>query len=109
MSISEDIKRLESELELEKRQLREDTFLISEKLEETKDELSPTRLLYREALIFTAVAFIAGFSLGFFFTRPREAVDQVGKPAARALLVSAGTYVATLAGKKLAKRAIQAI
>jgi hypothetical protein len=109
MSIGEDIKRLEAELELEKRQLREDTSLMGEKFEETKDELSPTHLLHREALIFTGLAFIAGFSLGFFFTRPREAVAQVGKPAARALLVSAGTYAATTAGKRLARRAIQAI
>jgi hypothetical protein len=109
MSNSEDIHRLESKLEMEKRRLREDASLINEKIQETKEELSPTHLIHRWALVFTALSFVAGFSLGFFFRRPREAVEQVGKPTARALLASAGTYAAGSIGKKAARRALQAI
>jgi hypothetical protein len=113
MSNSEDINRLESELEMKKRRVREDASLIKEtvheKIQETKEELSPTNLIHRWAVLVTAISFVAGFSLGFFFRRPREAVEQVGKPTARALLTSAGTYAAGSIGKEAARRAVQAI
>jgi Putative Actinobacterial Holin-X, holin superfamily III len=78
------------------------------KIQEAKDELSPTSLLHRGALIFTALAFIAGFSLGFFFRRSRRALEQVDKPATRALLIAPGTYAVTSVGKKAARGAVQA-
>jgi hypothetical protein len=104
MSNRDDINRLESELEMKKQRLREDASLITEtiqeKIEETKEEFSPTHLIHRWAVVLTALSFVAGFSLGFFFRRPREAVEQVGKPTARALLASAGTYAAGSIGKR---------
>jgi hypothetical protein len=107
MSNSQDIGRLELELETHKREFREDTSRIKDKIQETKAELSPTNLVQKRVLLFTGMAFLLGFAVGFIFKRPREAVEQVGKPVARTLLTSAGKQAATSAAKQVATRAIE--
>jgi hypothetical protein len=45
MSASEDVNRLQSELDNKKSDLREDTAQINKKLQETRTQLNPTKLI----------------------------------------------------------------
>lgn len=65
MSISDDIGRLESELESSKEDLRENFSQITEKIEQTRSELDPSALLHRKVLPLCTVAAVFGFVLGY--------------------------------------------
>ena len=106
MSTSDEVRRLESELETNKQHLREDASLISSKIDETKAEISPANLIRRRAYVALAVALSAGFAVGYFldwrFSAKQIAspvLEHVGKPVARS--------AAATAGKQLATKAIQ--
>ena len=86
MNESENIHRLESDLEDKKRNLREDLELIGLKARETRAELSPTRLMRERLLLLSGIALVLGFILGY----RGVPVEEIGKPAARTLLNQAG-------------------
>jgi HPt (histidine-containing phosphotransfer) domain-containing protein len=65
MSVSDEIQRLESELENSKEDLRENFSQITEKIEQTRSELDPSALLQRKALPLYTVAAVLGFVLGY--------------------------------------------
>jgi hypothetical protein len=65
MSISDDIERLESELETSKEDLRDNFSQITEKIEQTRSELDPSALLQRNALPLCTMAAVFGFVLGY--------------------------------------------
>jgi hypothetical protein len=95
MTVNEEIQRLESELEVGKRNFQEDAQLINEKLRETREQLSPTHFVQKNVLWISAVAMALGFALGYLGVP----LQEIGKPAAAAML--------TTAGKQAAERAIR--
>jgi hypothetical protein len=95
MTVHEEIQRMESELEVGKRNFQQDAQLINEKLRKTRAQLSPTRFVEENAVWISAVAMALGFALGYLGVPLRE----IGKPAAAAML--------TTAGKQAAARAIR--
>ena len=60
----EDLRQLETELELGKRDLREDAHRIKEKLQATRAQLSPTNLARQKILPLAGWALVLGFVLG---------------------------------------------
>jgi hypothetical protein len=64
MNDSENVHELESDLEDEKRALREDFEEISEKTREIRAELSPTNLVRERIYLFSGLALVLGFVLG---------------------------------------------
>jgi hypothetical protein len=107
MGASEDIRKLESELENQKRALREDAARISGKIEETKAKLSPTNFL-RERIIFaTAAALLLGFGLGYLLGRRKLPVEAVAQPAIERVAKPIVRRVLTTAGKEATTRAIR--
>jgi hypothetical protein len=102
MSASEEIRRLEAELEMSKEHLREDASLIRHKIDETKAELSPTNLVRRKIYIALGAALSAGFAIGYFLdwrvSPGRIAIpvlEHVGKPAARSVAATAAKRLVT--------------
>ena len=103
MSTSEDLHRLEAELESHQQDLREDAARINQKIEETKAQLSPTNFVRQRAAISIGVAFVLGAMLEFFLGRrdlqlgplADPAVRNVGTPAARMILANAARTAAT--------------
>ena len=69
MSASEEIRRLESELEIEKQILREDTAQVRHKIGEIKAELSPTNLVRKRIYLVLGGALLVGFAVGYFRNR----------------------------------------
>jgi hypothetical protein len=65
MSASEDVHRLQSELENKKSDLREDTAQINEKLQRIRAELNPTKLIEQRIFRLAGLAFALGFALGY--------------------------------------------
>jgi predicted nucleic acid-binding Zn-ribbon protein len=65
MNDSENVHELESDLENEKRALREDFEQISEKTREIRAELSPTNLVRERIYLFSGLALVLGFVLGY--------------------------------------------
>jgi len=104
MSASEEIRRLESELEINKQNFREDTAEIRHKLNQTKAELSPANLVRKRAFLALSAAVAAGFAVGYFLDwrfSPRQVaspmLEHVGKPAARSIAATAGKQLVTSA------------
>jgi hypothetical protein len=85
-----EVPRLEAELEFGKQKLREDTQRIRQKFAETRAQLSPTAVAERQLMPLLALGFILGFALGY---RGISAIE-IGSPAARAILATAGKDVA---------------
>jgi|ERR1700691_3712472 len=97
MNDSKNVQELESDLQDEKLDLREDLEQITEKTRETRAELNPTNFVRERIFLLSGLALALGFAIGCRgFT-----VEDVGKPAARTLLSSVG--------KQLGKRAIHGI
>jgi uncharacterized protein YneF (UPF0154 family) len=105
MGACEEIRRLESELELNKQNLHEDAAQIRHKIDETKAELSPTNLVRRRVYLILGLAFSVGFIAGYFLEwrriRPeqvaRPVLEHIGKPAARTMASTAGKQLITSA------------
>jgi hypothetical protein len=66
MSAIEEIRRLESELEIEKQIFREDAAQIRHKIEETKAKLNPTNLVRERIYLAVGGALLTGFAVGYF-------------------------------------------
>jgi|HubBroStandDraft_4_1064222.scaffolds.fasta_scaffold357276_2 hypothetical protein len=62
---TENIKRLESELEHQEEELREDLTQIKTKMHATRVELSPNKLIEHKLLPISVLAFLLGFALGY--------------------------------------------
>jgi hypothetical protein len=93
MNASEDVHRLESKLEHQKSELREHTAQISQKIQETRAQLSPTKVVQQRIFLLSGLAFVLGFALGY----RGVPVEEFGKPAARAVLTTVGKEAATRA------------
>jgi hypothetical protein len=65
MNDSKHIQGLESNLEDEKRDLREDLESLSEKVRETRAELSLTSLVRERIFLSSGLALALGFALGY--------------------------------------------
>jgi len=102
MSTSEEIHRLESELETHKDELHQDAALINDKIEETKAQLSPTNFVRQRPGLVLLAAFLSGMALHFFLSRSglraeevvKPNLEKVGKPVARGVLMRAGKQAA---------------
>jgi H+/Cl- antiporter ClcA len=98
MGASQDIRRLESELETHTSALREDAAQISSKIDEIKAQLSSTNFVRERAMLVLGTALLLGFALGYLLGRHKvtveaaaqPAVEHLGKPIARRLLATAG-------------------
>jgi hypothetical protein len=105
MSTSHDIRKLESQLETQKHDLREDASQISEKFEATKAQLSPSNFVRERPILVPVTALLLGFALGYLLGRrkvPMEtiaqsAVEHIGKPVIRSVLTTAGKEAVTRA------------
>jgi hypothetical protein len=62
---TENIKRLESELEHQEEDLRKDLTQIKSKIQATKAEFSPNRLIEHKLLPISGLALVLGFALGY--------------------------------------------
>jgi hypothetical protein len=65
MNDSKNIHGLESNLEDEKRNLREDLESLTEKVRETRAELSLTSLVRERIFLLSGLALALGFALGY--------------------------------------------
>jgi hypothetical protein len=65
MNDSKHIQGLESNLEDEKRDLREDLESLTEKVRETRAELSLTSLVRERIVLLSGLALVLGFALGY--------------------------------------------
>jgi hypothetical protein len=106
MSTSEHIRELESELEASRRDLRADASHISDKIDDTKAQLSPTNFVRDRIMLVLGVAVLVGFGAGYLLGRRPElatevvapsAIEHLGKPIARRMLMTAGREAATRA------------
>lgn len=87
MASTEDIQRLESELEQEKRDLRNDVAQMDVKIQTVREELSPTFLIHKAALPLCAAALVGGFIIGYFGIpfEVRDAAKEGAKSAVKAV------------------------
>ena len=97
MTASENLHRLESDLEDKKSDLREDLEQISAKARETRAELSPMNLVRERIFLLSGLALALGFVLGY---RGFPA-EKVGKPVARTVLGGAGKEAAKCAMRRI--------
>jgi hypothetical protein len=88
MSTNADIQRLESEVEDNKEQLREDVSQIKEKVQETRAQLSPTKFVRERVFLLMGLALGLGYVVGY----GDVPVEQLAKPAARTILTTAGKH-----------------
>jgi hypothetical protein len=97
MTDSENVQRLESDLEETKSDLREDLEQINTKARETRAELSPTNLVREKIFLLSGIALVLGFAIGY----RGFPVEDVGKPVARTVLGAVG--------REAGKRAVRGI
>jgi hypothetical protein len=97
MSTNEEIRRLETELEINRQHFREDTAEIRHKIDQTKAELSLTNLVRKRVLLALVAAVSTGFAVGYFLDwqfSPKQVagpvLEHIGKPAARSIVTTAG-------------------
>jgi hypothetical protein len=86
MKDSPNIHVLESDLEAEKQELREDLQLITEKARETRAELSPTNLVREKIFLLLGVSLALGFLIGY----RRDPIENMSEPVARGVLGAFG-------------------
>jgi hypothetical protein len=96
MNDSENLHRLESDLEDEKRDLRKDIESITGKARETRAALSPTSLVRERIFLLSGLALALGLALGF----RGFAIEDVGKPVARTVLSSIGKQSRKARGRR---------
>src|SRR5690349_15004276 len=107
MSTSDDIRRLESKLEADKRHLHEDAFQISDKIEETKANLSPTDFVRERVILISGVALLLGLALGYLLGRRELPVEAVAQPAVEHLPKPVARRMLTTAGREAVAHAIR--
>jgi hypothetical protein len=95
MNGSEEIQRLESDLEHEKEDLREDVTRINNKLKKTRANLSPAKLVQGRVFLLSGLTLGLGFALGY----RGVPIEDIGRPVARTILTTAGKQAATQAIK----------
>jgi hypothetical protein len=90
MPASEEIRRLESDLEHQKQDLREDITRISNKLKATRTNLGPAKLMQGRVFLLSSLTLGLGFALGY----RGVPVEEIGGPIARSILATAGKEAA---------------
>jgi hypothetical protein len=93
VNVNEEKHRLESDLEHEKEDLREDIARINIKLKETRANLSPAKLVQGGIFLLSGVTLGLGFALGY----RGVPIEEIGRPVARTILTTAGKQAATQA------------
>ena len=86
MNESKNVQALQTDLQDEKRDLREDLEQISEKARETRAELNPTSLVRERIFLLSGRALVFGFAIGYLGSR----LKMLGIPVARIVLGSLG-------------------
>jgi len=86
MNGSEEIHRLESDLEHEKEDLREDVTRINNELKKTRANLSPAKLVQGRVFLLSGLTLGLGFALGYHGVP----IEEIGGPVARTMLTTAG-------------------
>jgi len=89
----EDTGHLQAQLQRRTRDLREDFSLLKTKVQQSQEQLSPTRFMRRHTLILCAVAVTLGAILGYQDVPNAD----VAKPAIRSTLSTAGRQAAVRA------------
>jgi hypothetical protein len=69
MNESKNVQALQTDLQDEKRDLREDLEQISEKARETRAELNPTNLVRERIFLLSGLALALGFAIGYLGSR----------------------------------------
>ena len=108
INVSEEIGRIESELEMHKQNLREDAVQIRQKINQTKAELNPASLVAKRSYLVLGAALSAGVAAGYFLDwRKIEAkqvasplLQHIAKPAARIIVIAAGRQLVTMLFRK---------
>jgi hypothetical protein len=95
MNGNEQIRRIESDLEHEKEDLRKDVTRINNKLKTTRANLSPAKLVQGRVFLLSSLTLGLGFALGY----RGVPVEEIGGPVARTLLTTAGKQAAIQAIK----------
>ena|SRR6266568_339143 len=90
MNASEEICQLESDLEHEKKDLREDVIRINNKLRDTRANLSPAKLVEGRIFLLSGLTLGLGFALGY----RGVPVEKIAGPVARTMLTTAGKQAA---------------
>jgi hypothetical protein len=86
MHASKEIRRLESDLEHEKEDLRQDVIRINNKLRTTRGDLSPAKFVRGRVFLLSGMTLGLGFALGY----RGVPVEEIGGPVARTMLTTAG-------------------
>jgi hypothetical protein len=93
VNANEEKRGLESDLEDEKEDLREDIARINTKLKETRANLSPAKLVQERVFLLSGLTLGLGFALGY----RGVPVEEIGRPVARTILTTAGKQAVTQA------------
>jgi len=90
MVMSEDIERLDSQLQHHKEELRQDMEQIRSNVEAARETVSPKRILLDHPFLILGLAALGGFILG----NRGGKILAAGKPAAKAALSTVATQAA---------------
>src|SRR6266702_1691813 len=90
MNASEEICQLESDLEHEKKDLREDVTRINNKLRETRANLSAANLVQGRVFLLSGLTLGLGFALGY----RGVPVEKIAEPVTRTILTTVGKQAA---------------
>src|SRR5215471_612100 len=97
---SEELERLDSELEHHKQELRRDMAQIHSNVSAVRETVTPRGLVSKKPLLITGLAMLAGFIFGYrggVIAQATGPVLMAGRPVAKAALTSAATQAASRA------------
>ena len=81
---------LEADIEHYKQLVREDFALLNQKIQATREQLSPTKFVKEHVLLLCGVSFALGCVFGYIGVP----VAELAKPAVRTTLTTAGKHAA---------------
>jgi hypothetical protein len=79
---NEEIRQLEADLEQKKAELRDDLVQLEAKVQATRTELNPTKLIGDRLPLLTGLAVLVGFVIGYQNVRVDQILAAVGKEGA---------------------------
>jgi hypothetical protein len=83
-----DLAELEADIEHYKKQLREDLTLLNQKIQATREQLSPTKFIKENVLLLCGVSYALGCVFGYIGVP----LAELAKPAVRTTLTTAGKH-----------------
>ena len=84
------LSELEADIEHYKKLVREDFALLNQKMQATREQLSPTKFVKEHVLLLCGVSFTVGCVFGYLGVPMAE----LAKPAVRTTLTTAGKHAA---------------